>query len=306
MNPSTNSQATVSLAGVFPPIPTPFDERGDVAYGALTENLRRWNEYDLAGYVVIGSNGEAVYCDEKEKLRVWKTARQAIPSSKLLIAGTGAESTSGTIALTQLAAEAGADVALALTPHYYAGKMTAEALIQHFRAVADASPIPLMIYNVPKFTQVDIGAAAIAQAARHPNIVGMKETGGNITKMGDTVRLAGPEFQLIAGSAGFFFAGLALGAVGGILALANIAPQTCIDIYRLFHEGRWEQAAELQRQMIPVNAAVTARFGIAGLKAALDMLGYYGGPVRSPLLDLSGEERQALRAILVEGELLAD
>ena len=306
MNSSANSQATVSLSGVCPPIPTPFDERGNVAYGALTENLRRWNEYGLAGYVVMGSNGEAVYCDEKEKARVWKTARQAIPSGKLLIAGTGAESTSGTIALTQLAAEAGADVALVLTPHYYAGKMTAEVLIQHFQAVADASPIPLMIYNVPKFTQVDIGAAAIAQAAHHPNIVGMKETGGNITKMGDTVRLASPEFQLLAGSAGFFFAGLALGAVGGILALANIAPQTCIDIYRLFHEGRWEQAAALQRRVIPVNAAVTARFGIAGLKAALDMLGYYGGPVRSPLLDLSGEERQALRAVLVEGGLLAD
>jgi 4-hydroxy-2-oxoglutarate aldolase len=270
----------------------------------LTANLQRWNEYGLAGYVVMGSNGEAVYCDQAEKVAVWETARAVVPAGKLLIAGTGAESTRGTIALTQLAAGAGADVALVVTPHYYAGKMGSQALVRYFQAVADASPIPVMIYNVPKATQVDMKAEAIARAAQHPNIIGMKETGGNITKMGDTVRLAPSGFQLIAGSAGFLFAGLALGAVGGILALANIAPQVCLDIYRLFGSGRWEEAAEVQRRMIPVNAAVTAGYGIAGLKAALDMLGYYGGPVRPPLLSLDGKERDALRAILLKGGVL--
>jgi 4-hydroxy-2-oxoglutarate aldolase len=304
MNQPAYPQTTVSLAGVFSPIPTPFDASGDIDYGALSANLQRWSESDLAGYVVLGSNGEAVYCDQAEKVAVWETARAAIPPGKLLIAGTGAESTRGTIALAQLAAGAGADVALVVTPHYYAGKMGSEALVQYFRAVADASHIPVMIYNVPKFTQVDMTAAAIACAARHPNIIGMKETGGSITKMGETVRLAPSGFQLLAGSAGFFFAGLALGAVGGILALANIAPQVCLDIYRLFGEGRWEDAAEVQRRMIPVNAAVTSGFGIAGLKAALDMLGYYGGPVRLPLLSLDDEEREALRAILLEGGVL--
>lgn len=305
MNPPTDSQPAVSLAGIFPPIPTPFDAGGDIDLEALNANLQRWSEYGLAGYVVMGSNGEAVHCDPAEKVAVWETARAAIPRDKLLIAGTGAESTRQTIALTQRAAGAGADAALIVTPHYYAGKMTAEALVRYYQDVADASPIPVMIYNVPKFTQVDMGVAALARAAQHPNIIGMKETGGNITKMGDTVRLAPPDFQLLAGSAGFLFAGLALGAVGGILALANIAPQVCLDIYRLFREGNWRQGAEVQRRMIPVNAAVTAGFGIAGLKAAMDMLGFYGGPVRPPLLDLDEGERQALRAILAAGGVLA-
>ena len=295
---------SLSLRGVFPPIPTPFDAQGDVALGPLVENLRRWNEYDLAGYVVLGSNGEAVYLDEREKVRVWETARQAIPPDKVMVAGTGCESTRGTIALTRQAAQAGADAALVVTPHYYDGKMTPEGLLRHYQAVADASPIPVMIYNVPKFTHVDVDAGTIARAARHPNLIGLKDSGGNVAKLADVVRLAGPDFQALAGAAGFFFAGLAVGAVGGVLALATVAPQQAIDIQRLFEAGRWDEAAELQRRMIPVNAAVTGRFGIAGLKAALDMLGYYGGPVRSPLQGLTEADRHALRDVLVEGGVL--
>jgi 4-hydroxy-2-oxoglutarate aldolase len=151
---------------------------------------------------------------------------------------------------------------------------------------------------------VDMDAGAIARAARHPNVIGVKDSGGNVAKLADVVRLTGPDFQVLAGSAGFFFAGLALGAVGGVLALANVAPQQAIDIQRLFEAGRWDEAAELQRRMIPVNAVVTARFGIAGLKTALDILGYHGGPVRSPLEDLTGDDFQALWEVLVEGGLL--
>jgi 4-hydroxy-2-oxoglutarate aldolase len=297
-------KSSISLHGVFPPIPTPFDAQGEVVRRALVENLERWNEHDLAGYVVLGSNGEAVYLGEREKLLVWETARQTIPSDRVMIAGTGCESTRGTIALTRQAARAGADVALVVTPHYYGGKITPEGLVHHYQAVADGSPIPIVLYNVPKFTHVDVDAATIARVAHHPNVVGIKDSGGNVAKLADVVRLAGPDFQVLAGSAGFFFAGLALGAVGGVLALANVAPRQSVDIYRLFRAGRWDEAAELQRRMIPVNAAVTARFGIAGLKAALDMLGYYGGPVRSPLLELSESDRRALRDVLVEGGLL--
>jgi 4-hydroxy-2-oxoglutarate aldolase len=296
--------AEISLGGVFPPIPTPFDGEGKVAYEALTENLARWNEFDLSGYVVLGSNGEAVYLTDEEKVRILETCRKAIPADKHMIAGTGAQSTRQTIALTCRAADAGADAALIVTPHYYSGMMTGEALVRHYQAVADASPIPVMIYNVPKFTGVDMGAAAIARAAQHPNVVGTKDTAGNIAKLADTVRLAGPGFQVLAGSAGFFLAGLAVGAVGGILALANIAPQKAIDIYRLFRSGELDGAAELQRRMLPVNAAVTATMGIPGLKAALDMLDYYGGPVRAPMLDVNEEQRAVLRAILVEGGVL--
>jgi len=298
------NKPTISLSGVFPPIPTPFDGEGEVALPALVENLERWNGYDLAGYVVLGSNGEAVYLTEREKLRVWETARQAIPPDKLMIAGTGCESTRQTVALTRQAAGAGADAALVVTPHYFGSKMTPSGLVRHYEAVADASPIPVVLYNVPKFTHVDMDAGTIARAARHPNVIGVKDSGGNVAKLADVVRLTGPDFQVLAGSAGFFFAGLALGAVGGVLALANVAPQQAVDIQRLFEAGRWDEAAELQRRMIPVNAAVTARFGIAGLKAALDILGYHGGPVRSPLEDLTGDDFQALWDVLVEGGLL--
>ncbi len=298
------SAATVSFRGVFSPIPTPFDVEGNVHFQALVENLERWNQYDLAGYIVLGSNGEGVLLDGEEKMRVWETARQVLPSHKLLIAGTGCESTRQTLALTCKAAEVGADAALVVTPHYYSPKMSVDSLVQHYRAVADASPIPILIYNVPKFTNVNMDAAAVARAAQHPNIVGIKDTSGNVTQLAETVRLAGPEFQVLAGSASFFFPGLAVGAAGGILALANIAPEQALELYRLFTMGAWDQAAELQRWMIPVNAAVTSRFGIAGLKAALDMLGYYGGPVRLPLLDLAESERQTLRRILLEGGIL--
>jgi 4-hydroxy-2-oxoglutarate aldolase len=182
--------------------------------------------------------------------------------------------------------------------------MTAESLISHFQAVADAAPIPVLIYNVPKFTHVDIDAPTIIRLAQHPNIIGIKDSGGNVAKLADVVRQVDPDFQFLAGSAGFFLAALTLGAVGGVLALANIAPQQAIDIYRLSEAGQLEKAVDLQRRMVPVNAAVTTRFGIAGLKGALDMLGFYGGPVRGPLLDLTDDERDALQGILAEGGIL--
>jgi 4-hydroxy-2-oxoglutarate aldolase len=294
----------VSLGGVMPPIPTPFDAQGDVAHRQLGENLERWNAYDLAGYVVLGSNGEVAYLTQQEKLRTLETARRAIPPEKILVAGTGCESTRETIDLTRLAAEAGADVALLVTPHYYGAKMTPDSLVTHFKAVADATPIPVVAYNVPKFTHVDMDAQTVARLAEHPNIIGIKDSEGNVAKLADVVRMVRADFQVLAGSAGFFLAALTLGAVGGVLALANVAPQQAIDILCWSQAGRLEEAAELQRRMVPVNAAVTARFGIAGLKAALDILGYYGGPVRAPLLDLSENERQTLREILMEGGVL--
>jgi 4-hydroxy-2-oxoglutarate aldolase len=295
---------TISLHGVFPPIPTPFDAQGEVDCGVLTANLERWNAYGLAGYVVTGSNGEAAFLTEEEKRRVWETARQAIPADKLLIAGTGCESTSQTIALTRVAAEAGADAALVVTPHYYANLASSQALLRHYRAVADASPIPIVLYTVPKFTHVDLDAATIARASLHPNIVGIKDSSGDLIKLADTVGLTGPDFQVLAGSGGFFLAGLAVGAVGCVPALGNVAPQEVIDIQHLFEARRTDDAAELQRRMVPVNTAVTARFGVPGLKAALDVLGYYGGPVRAPLMDLGESDRRIVQDILVEGGLL--
>jgi 4-hydroxy-2-oxoglutarate aldolase len=294
----------VSLQGVFPPIPTPFDQEGAVHLAALQANLQRWKQFGLDGYVVLGSNGEAVYLSESERLQVLEAARDEIPADKTMIAGAGGESTRQTVSLAVQAAKAGADAVLVITPHYYGGKMTRDSLVSHFKAVADASRIPLVLYNVPKFTHLDMDAETVALAAEHPNIIGIKDSAGNIAKLADIVRLGKAGFQVLAGSASFFFAGLALGAVGGVLALANVAPQQCMDIHRLFRAGNWEEAAELQRAMLPVNAAITARFGIAGLKRALDLLGYYGGPVRSPLLGLKPEEEQVLERVLVEGGVL--
>ena len=294
----------ISLRGVFPPIPTPFDGEGRVNLAALAENLQRWNECGLAGYVVLGSNGEPVYVNEEEKVRVWQSARAVIPADKLMIAGTGCESTEHTIQLTRVAAEAGADAALVVTPHYFSAQMTRASLLRHYRALADSSPIPVLLYNVPKFTNVDMDAATVAEGSHHPNIVGIKDSSGNVAKLGDLVRLVSPGFQVLVGTGAVFFAGLALGAVGGVLALANVAPRECVEMMRLYEGGQWEEAAELQRRLLPVNAAVTARFGIPGLKAALDLLGYYGGPVRSPLLDLGAAEKETVRGILAEAGLL--
>jgi 4-hydroxy-2-oxoglutarate aldolase len=298
------AEPVISLRGVFPPIPTPFGADGEVNLSALSDHLVRLNQYGLAGYVVLGSNGEVVYLTGDEKLSVWERAREVIPADKLMLAGTGCQSTRETIALTRLAARAGADAALVVTPHYYSPNMTSDALVRHYLAVAEASTIPILVYNVPKFTSVNMSASAIARASRHPNIIGVKDTSGNVTQLAETVRLAGPSFQVLVGAAGFLLAGLAVGAVGGILALANIAPGPALDIYRWHGEGLWDEAAELQRRMIPVNTAVTAKYGIAGLKAAMDMLGYYGGPVRAPLMPLGEAERQSLREILTEGGIL--
>jgi len=292
----------LSLRGIFPPITTPFDAQGGVLYNALTRNLLRWQSYDLAGYVVLGSNGEAAYLSEQEKRRVLERARASIPDGKLLIAGTGCESTRATITLTADAAQIGADAALVITPHFY--PLGPESLFRYYQTIADASPIPVILYNVPKFTHADMDANTIARIAEHPNIIGIKDSGGNITKIGDTIRQAGGDFQVLAGSAGFLLASLVLGAVGGVVALANIAPQQAIDICRLYTQNAWAEAAALQRRMIPVNSAVTARYGVPGLKAALDMLGWYGGPVRAPLADLTEGRRGLLRGVLAEGGLL--
>jgi len=298
------SGAPVSLAGVFPPIPTPFGTEGNVAYQALIENIELWNQYAFAGYVVLGSNGEVVYLSDQEKVRIWEAARQAIPSDRSMIAGTGCESTDQTVALSHQAADVGADAVLVLTPHYYGGQMTASALTRHFRAVADASPVPVVLYNMPRFTGVDMDARTVTTIAQHPNVVGIKDSGGNTGKLAEIVGSTDSDFQVLAGSASFFLPALTVGAVGGVMALANIAPQPLIDLYNLFKAGKTEEAATLQRRLVPLNRAVTSQFGIPGLKAALGMLGYYGGPVRSPLKPLADRDAQTLRAILAQGEVL--
>ena len=294
----------ISLRGVFTPIVTSFDEQGRVAHDQMAFNLERWNQTALSGYIVLGSNGEWVYLNEREKIAVLETARRAIPQDKLMIAGTAHESTVNTIAQTEKAAEVGADAAIIVNPHYYKSQMTAPVLVNYYRAVADASPIPIVVYNLPPATGIDMSADLLVELSQHPNIVGVKDTGGNMPKMGETIRRADPSFHTLAGSANFFYPSLAMGVRGGILALANIAPDESVKMLELFNAGEIEKGRELHLRMLPVNLAITSRFGVSGLKAALDMVGYYGGPPRLPLLPLDAERRQELRHILKRAELV--
>lgn len=296
--------ARLSLDGVFTPIVTSFDQKGDVAHDKIAENLAKWNQTELKGYIVLGSNGEWVFLNEQERLQVLKTARQAIPQDKLMIAGTASESVRHTIAMTEEAAAIGADAAIIVNPSYYKGQMTAPVLSNYYRAVADDSPLPVLIYNLPPATGIDLPAELLAELSQHPNIVGVKDTGGNMPKMGETIRRAHPSFQVLSGSANFFYPSLSIGVVGGILALANIAPRASVRLYDLFREGSLAEGKALHLRMLPVNLAVTTRFGVSGLKAAMDMLGYYGGPPRLPLLPLDEARRRELRELLVEAELL--
>jgi len=297
-------KAGVSLRGVFTPIVTSFDESGKVAHDKLEFNLGEWNQTGLSGYIVLGSNGEWVYLNEQEKVDVLKTARQAIPKEKLMIAGTACESTVNTVALTEKAAEIGADAAIIINPSYYKSQMTAPVLVNHYRVIADASPIPIIIYNLPPATGIDLSADLLVELSQHPNIIGVKDTSGNMPKMGETIRRADPSFQVLAGSANFFYPSLAIGVQGGILALANVAPDESVEMFRLFNAGEIEKGRDLHLRLLPVNLAITSRFGISGLKAALDMVGFYGGPPRLPLLPLDDERRQELQNILKTAELL--
>lgn len=291
---------TVSVRGVYPPIPTPFEESGALALGRLVENLSKWNETPLAGYVVLGSNGESVHIKEEERAKIIAAARKAIPSDKLLIVGTGAHSTEVAIHRTRKAAELGADVALILTPHYYKAQMTAEALRRHYLALADVSTIPLLLYQVPRFTGLALPVDTIIELAQHPNIVGIKDSAGNLGRLGEMIRGAPSGFSVLAGSGSFFYPALTLGAAGGVLAVANLLPEECCQIYCALQEGRYAEGRELQLRIIALNDAVTTRFGVPGLKAALDLLGYYGGPPRAPLAYPTPQEVAEIKKVLHE------
>jgi 4-hydroxy-2-oxoglutarate aldolase len=295
--------AKIELNGIFPPIPTPFVNQ-KVAYDKLSANIERWNPTGLGGYVVLGSNGEYVALSEQEKRAVVDTVVQSAADKMLVIAGTGCESTKETLRLTEDCAKLGANAALVVSPHYYAGRMTEAALVKHYSEVADQSPLPILLYNVPKFTHINMAADLVARLAKHPNIIGLKDSAGNVIQLGEILNAVGKDFNVLVGTAGVLFSGLTIGCVGGINALANVAPKQCVAILDQVKKGDLVAARELQLKMIPVNQAVTAVYGVPGLKAALDMLGYFGGDPRLPLLPSSERERSEIEAILKEADLL--
>ncbi len=279
--------SSLNLSGIFPPLPTSFDEEENLYPEKIRSNIQSLCRYDLRGILILGSNGEQVMLSEAEKHEAVAAAREAMPPDKLLLAGTGGQSTRETIRLTRDAASAGADAVLVICPSYYRGQMSDQALVRHYYAVADASPVPVVVYNMPANTGIDMTAQAIIQMAGHPNIIGLKESGGNVVKMGEVLHATTGDFQVLAGGAGFLLPALATGAAGGILAMANIAPAHCLEIYKSFLAGDMEHARMMQHAAIALNAAVTSRWGVPALKRAMDHLGLYGGPVRRPLLPVS-------------------
>ncbi|MBW2516191.1 MAG: dihydrodipicolinate synthase family protein [Deltaproteobacteria bacterium] len=295
--------AKLELNGIFPPIPTPFINE-KVAYDKLAANIERWNPAGLKGYVVLGSNGEYVSLSEEEKRAVVDSVVQSAANDMLVIAGTGCESTAETIRLTEDCAKLGADAALVVTPHYYGGRMNDVALIQYFSTVADQSSIPILLYNVPKFTHINMAADLVARLSEHPNIIGLKDSSGNVIQLGEILSAVTRDFFVLVGTASVLFSGLTLGCVGGINALANVAPKQCVAILDQVKKGNLDAARELQLKMLPVNQAVTAVYGVPGLKAAMDMLGYFGGDPRKPLLPSSEREKSEIETILKQADLL--
>lgn len=288
----------MKLHGVFPPITTPFDQHGALALDELRANIAQYNRTGLAGYVVVGSTGESVLLSFEEVERVWATAREAAAPDKTLIAGTGMESTAETVVRCRRAAELGYPVAMVKTPHYFKPSMTDAAMAEHFLRVADASPIPVLIYSVPQFTGIAVEAPLAARLGEHRNIIGIKESSGNIQRITQIINSTPPEFQTLVGSAQTFFASLAVGAVGGILGLACVLPEQCVELYRAASKGDMARAQRLQHSLLTPSMTLVSRFSVAGIKYGMDRVGYYGGPPRRPLLPLTDAEKHEIEAAL--------
>ncbi len=286
------------LNGVLPPVITPFDAQGEVDKAAFVDNILRWNTAKLAGLLVNGSNSEAAYLNTEERLQLVKLAAENLAPGRHLMAGTGCESLKETLGFTKACAKAGAQSALVLTPSYYGSAMTSAALIRFFNALADESPIPILIYNVPKFTHINIRSDAVAELSTHPNIAGMKDSTGDIPQLVSFLNIAAPDFQILVGTASAWYPALCLGIKASIMALANCMPNECARVQELYDAGECELAQKLYQLLFPVNTAVTATYGVPGLKAACEMQGYTGRHVRAPLMDSSAEECKKIADIL--------
>lgn len=299
----TTIMHTLHLKGVMPPMLTPFTSDGRVDYEKFAGNIEKWNAHDLAGYLVTGSNSETPYLTEVEKLRLVELTVQHAAPGKYVMAGTGLESLAETIRLTNQCADLGVQSALVLTPSYYGGSMTSAALVDYFTRVAEGSTIPVLIYNVPKFTHVNIKADTVAQLAGHPNIIGMKDSTGDIPQLATFCRVtAGQDFTILVGTAGAWYPALAMGVTAGIHALANCCPEAGIAAQKAFDTGDWMRSRAIYQAAFPLNAAVTGTYGVAGLKYACELAGYHGGYVRCPLQELDAGAKQAVEKIVRKTE----
>ena len=283
------------LHGILPPIATPFDHRGDLYKVKVQHNIEKWNRTGLTGYVVCGSTGESVYLTTEEKLQLWEWVAEYAASDKILVCGTGMESVRETVALTNAAAERGYKAAMVRTPHYYKNlvhKMDAQIL--YFRAVADQVKIPVMIYNWPQVTAVDISVEAVATLSHHPNIFGIKESSGSLEKCIQMIKDVEPGFQVLTGSAPILAPSLAIGCAGAVLAFANAAPYSTISIWEAHRSREFAASMDWQNRILRAAQLVTVKYGIPGLKYAMDLNGYYGGPPRLPLTAITPEAKKEI------------
>lgn len=288
----------MDLSGVFPALTTPFATDGSLSIADLKHNIQQYNRVGLAGYVVMGSTGESVLLSKSEMEAVLVAVKETASQEKKLIAGTGAESTAETIERTKRAAQLGYDAALVKTPYYYKPVYKPEVFIQHYRRVADASPIPVLLYSVPQFTGVALEPPEVLALAEHQNIIGIKESSGNVQRVAEVIAGATSHFQVMVGSAGTIYPSLAIGARGAILALGSALPDKCVTLYELFRKGQHKEARELQETILRASKLVVSECGIAGVKYVMDQRGYHGGVPRLPLLPLKDEQKKRVNALL--------
>lgn len=296
----------MDLSGVFIPSVTPFDPvTGDLDVVGVRSNLRRWLEHPVRGIVLCGSTGEAVFLDADERAALVEAARDVVPSDRLLLVGTGVESTRGTVALCRMAADRGADAVMVQPPAFFKPAMTPAVLRDHYLAVADASPVPVVIYQVPpRFSTVEVVSGLVAELSGHGNIVGIKDSRGDLDGIGELVRGCRSGFQVLSGSGMGFFAALEVGAVGGILGVANVAPGVAAGVFEAVREGDGRAAGRLQETLDPLHKEIVAARGVPGVKAALDLLGLRGGKPRPPLPPLPSADRDRIRDLLEGAGLL--
>ena len=271
------------LKGILLPTTTPFDSDGKISTSAIGSNIRDWSAKGVIGFVVLGSTGERVHLDEREYLEVIEISRAAATSESVFIVGAGQQSTAGTIKEVKSAARAGADAVLVITPFFYRTAITQDTLVSFYTAVADEAPVPVLLYSMPPLTGIKIEPETVARLSEHRNIIGVKDSSNDVAGFSKTVSLCSSEFAVMTGNGTVLLDALRAGATGGILAVGCVVPEVCVEIYRAFKAGEDEHAAMLQSKLTPLAAAVTTRFGIGGLKAALDLAGFRGGSVRAPL-----------------------
>ena len=286
------------LQGIMIPVVTPMDARGRILYPSFQENLRKWRRYPLAGFVVAGSTGEMPYLQPFERLRLFEAARRIIKPPQLLIGVTGVESTRRTLQLSRAAERVGVDGLLVLTPNYFRPKMTSEALRTYFETIAEGVSSPVAIYSIPQFTGIKMDPKAIGALSQHPNIVGIKESSGDATFVRAILRHVRPGFRVLLGSPPLMLRGLQWGAAGGILGVANFAPELCLSLVETFRQKQRDRARQIQRQMTDLQEKINFPFGVAGIKAATELLGFGAGPPRSPLLPLTPNERAILEDLM--------